>query len=252
MIKLFRKIRQNLLNEGKTSKYFKYAIGEIILVVIGILIALNINNWNEVKNNRNAEIKTLSQLSIDLKSNLNEIKDMLDQIIEANTSGKKILNHLDSNEQVTDSLKFWVETFNGRNIFNNANTTYKTIQNNTKNSITNDSLRLKITLMYERDFDNINKREKVLNEEFFALYQLELNKNFKTSPSISKYFENLELEVNTPLNLDQLKTNEHYKNVLIGVYNFRLLRIQWLKGTITDLTKLITAVDAEIKNLKTY
>ena len=47
MIKFFRKIRQNLLLEGKTGKYFKYAIGEIILVVIGILIALQINNWNE-------------------------------------------------------------------------------------------------------------------------------------------------------------------------------------------------------------
>ena len=47
MIKFFRHIRQNLLNEGKTTKYFKYAIGEIVLVVIGILIALQINNWNE-------------------------------------------------------------------------------------------------------------------------------------------------------------------------------------------------------------
>ncbi|WP_299334979.1 DUF6090 family protein [uncultured Psychroserpens sp.] len=47
MIKLFRKIRQNLLSEGKTGKYFKYAIGEIVLVVIGILIALQINNWNQ-------------------------------------------------------------------------------------------------------------------------------------------------------------------------------------------------------------
>lgn len=47
MLKFFRKIRYNLMNTGKTSKYFKYAIGEIILVVIGILIALQINNWNE-------------------------------------------------------------------------------------------------------------------------------------------------------------------------------------------------------------
>ncbi len=47
MIKFFRKIRQNLLSEGKTGKYLKYAIGEIVLVVIGILIALQINNWNE-------------------------------------------------------------------------------------------------------------------------------------------------------------------------------------------------------------
>jgi len=53
MIKFFRKIRQNLLLEGRTSKYFKYAVGEIILVVIGILIALSINNWNEIRKNQN-------------------------------------------------------------------------------------------------------------------------------------------------------------------------------------------------------
>ena len=47
MIKFFRNIRQTLINEGKTSRYFKYAIGEIVLVVIGILIALSINNWND-------------------------------------------------------------------------------------------------------------------------------------------------------------------------------------------------------------
>ena len=47
MIKFFRKIRQNLISEGKTIKYVKYAIGEIVLVVIGILIALQVNNWNE-------------------------------------------------------------------------------------------------------------------------------------------------------------------------------------------------------------
>ena len=49
MIKLFRNIRQNFIMENKTSKYLKYAIGEIVLVVIGILIALQINNWNETK-----------------------------------------------------------------------------------------------------------------------------------------------------------------------------------------------------------
>jgi hypothetical protein len=56
MIKFFRKIRQNLLMENKTGKYLKYAIGEILLVVIGILFALQINNWNNNKNEK-AEIE---------------------------------------------------------------------------------------------------------------------------------------------------------------------------------------------------
>ena len=52
MIKFFRHIRKSMLMENKTGKYFKYAIGEIVLVVIGILIALQINNWNQQKNNQ--------------------------------------------------------------------------------------------------------------------------------------------------------------------------------------------------------
>ena len=66
MIKFFRKIRQNLLSKGKTGKYFKYAIGEIILVVIGILIALQINNWNDENNLLRKE----TSLLIEMKSNL--------------------------------------------------------------------------------------------------------------------------------------------------------------------------------------
>ena len=75
MIKFFRKIRQNLLMEnlsaeqaGKTSKYFKYAIGEIVLVVIGILIALQINNWNEGRKENKKEKATLLRFLNDLKA----------------------------------------------------------------------------------------------------------------------------------------------------------------------------------------
>ena len=49
MIKFFRKIRYDLMEKNKNGKYLKYAIGEILLVVIGILIALQINNWNELR-----------------------------------------------------------------------------------------------------------------------------------------------------------------------------------------------------------
>jgi hypothetical protein len=68
MIKFFRNIRQNLFHEGKTKRYFKYAIGEIILVVIGILIALQINNWNEIKLERKIEKEYIISLIEDLES----------------------------------------------------------------------------------------------------------------------------------------------------------------------------------------
>ena len=69
MIKFFRRIRQQLLTENKFSKYLIYAIGEIILVVIGILIALQINNWNENRKNRIAEADYYCRILEDLESN---------------------------------------------------------------------------------------------------------------------------------------------------------------------------------------
>ena len=66
MIKFVRNIRQNLLSDAKTGKYLKYAIGEIFLVVLGILIALSINNWNEDRKTANTEIEYLIRLRSDL------------------------------------------------------------------------------------------------------------------------------------------------------------------------------------------
>lgn len=77
MIKFFRKIRQNLLLKNQTGKYFKYAIGEIILVVIGILIALQINNWNE-QNRKNAlEGEYYCRLLEDAQQDLGQINQFI-------------------------------------------------------------------------------------------------------------------------------------------------------------------------------
>ena len=70
MIKLFRKIRYDLMEKNKTGKYFKYAIGEIVLVVIGILIALQINNWNELKKQRNEAQTFINRLSEEVSQNI--------------------------------------------------------------------------------------------------------------------------------------------------------------------------------------
>lgn len=66
MIKFFRKIGQKFAYENNIRKYLRYAIGEIILVVLGILIALSINNWNELNKNKEKEYKYLSNINRDV------------------------------------------------------------------------------------------------------------------------------------------------------------------------------------------
>ena len=82
MIKFFRKIRQILLSEGKTGKYFKYAFGEIILVVIGILIALSINTWNENRKNVNQIKDLLLSLEEEVKISENYLRKRSERKIE--------------------------------------------------------------------------------------------------------------------------------------------------------------------------
>jgi hypothetical protein len=109
MIKLFRNIRKNLLNEGKTTKYFKYAIGEIVLVVIGILIALQINTWNQNLQTQNKKVVYLQNLKSDLNSNIKRmqrIDTMFNKSLTNNKEAFKILKHMTTVKEfgVADSL----------------------------------------------------------------------------------------------------------------------------------------------------
>jgi len=91
MIKFFRKIRQQLLTENKFSKYLLYAIGEIILVVIGILIALSINNWNETRKQSTSEKEFITSVKNDLKQDKAFIQAVI-EIIEPKIEAYKALN----------------------------------------------------------------------------------------------------------------------------------------------------------------
>ena len=80
MIKFFRKLRLDFIANGKTFNYFKYAIGEIVLVVIGILIALQINNNNEEKQRVKKEYEIMTNLAEDFNNNLDNLQRFIDTI----------------------------------------------------------------------------------------------------------------------------------------------------------------------------
>ena len=106
MIKFFRHIRKDLMEKNKTGKYLKYAIGEIVLVVIGILIALQINNWNENKKLFNKTQTYLNALNTEIETNISNLNIYIEtthsDIVESATT----LANLHSEEAVrfNDSL----------------------------------------------------------------------------------------------------------------------------------------------------
>ena len=109
MIKFFRKIRQRLLQENRVSKYLVYAVGEIVLVVIGILIALQINNWNENRKDRVKEKHYISNLIRDVKNQIKSIKEhktfeekVINQIGLVLTKVKKNNGFSNTNEQLKE------------------------------------------------------------------------------------------------------------------------------------------------------
>jgi len=106
MIKFFRQIRFKLMETGKTSKYLKYAIGEILLVVIGILLALSLNNWNESRKNELIKNRLIEDLVLELRSS----KEKIDEVIITGNlhilNGNLFMKHIGSNviEVPMDSL----------------------------------------------------------------------------------------------------------------------------------------------------
>jgi hypothetical protein len=109
MIKLFRNIRKNLLQEGKTAKYFKYAIGEIVLVVIGILIALQINNWNENRRLNNKEVDLVTQLLEDSRADAQFFKDRSYKLKVQTHYYKNLISHCEGMPIEKETIIFSVD-----------------------------------------------------------------------------------------------------------------------------------------------
>lgn len=171
MIKFFRKIRQNLLMENKTRKYFKYAIGEIILVVIGILIAVQINNWNENRKGK-ASLNAIYDLVIsDLESDLKTIPEVL----EYNRNKEPLLKHIIrgnlSRMDYTTNSRYY-NLIGGSQDFNLKTKGYEQLRNFNDSDFSSDDLQIKINDFYEE----YNARLDALNA--LGLEDLKSNYNY--------------------------------------------------------------------------
>lgn len=104
MLKFFRTIRKKLLAEGKTANYLKYAIGEIILVVIGILIALQINNWNEDRKNLQLRKKYSLALINDLVADTLNFSKVLERVMIDSARIARFQKRLQSDAATYDTI----------------------------------------------------------------------------------------------------------------------------------------------------
>ena len=97
MLAFFHKIRKSLIEAGSTRKYILYAIGEILLVMIGILLALQVNNWNEERNNRKLEKYYLERIVEDLQADIDEMNQVVDRGFGQVSSALQILSEMNVN-----------------------------------------------------------------------------------------------------------------------------------------------------------
>jgi len=241
MIKFFRKIRKNLLNEGKTTRYFKYAVGEIVLVVIGILIALQINNWNEKRNQINIQKAIYNIIKEGLVSDIKEFQPVIKRYEEKRKPDfEKILNYKANIENQKEMLNIY-KTFagfedvsineRGINLFNQFSS----------NSISIDEV---ITKEISQFYNNYITEIKTA--------QVELSDAFTDN---QKYFQNFEwfssFYIDKKMSIEALQffaNNTKAKNKLTFFYVLFGIYIDELKRFNTDAEALILEIDKYVKD----
>ncbi|MDM9630307.1 DUF6090 family protein [Robiginitalea aurantiaca] len=105
MINFFRKIRKQLADQNKPLKYFRYALGEIVLVMIGILLALQVNTWNEVRKDQQELRNILLSIASDMKEDALIVKEIMGYAKEDNERIKSFLSQEDYSGFTRDSLE---------------------------------------------------------------------------------------------------------------------------------------------------
>ena len=244
MIKFFRNIPQKLINQGKTTNYFKYAIGEIVLVVIGILIALQINNWNEQRKSYKTEFEILESLQRDLQLTKLELE-----------------NDIKHNELSKLKLEMALEVINKKLVYNPENdtlfgaisswesplptfTAYEIFKNKGIEIIRNKKITEGVINLYESDFNYlINDYDKAE----WAIYQNVSNpfklKYFSYSTKNEKFYL-------IPNDYNKLIENPELRNLFTMLQSVRNRGLISYRLTLKNLIDLSLLIEEEIHKLK--
>ena len=242
MLTFLRKIRKSIVESGSTRKYILYAIGEIALVVIGILIALQINNWNEAQKLRKYEIATLKLIKIDLQSSVESLSscnhfDSLNVVMI-----NSILDHIENNKPYTEQLEEQFSHLTQWATPTVSTGAYETLKSSKGlDVLSNDSLRQKIVSLHERGysvlFDRYEKEEAMVHKELML-------------PVFSDLFVSKEDGGAYPVDYTQLSTHQKFINVVTLTRRYRNMSINIESGFKDYILELIKDIDTELIRLE--
>ena len=235
MIKFFRKIRQTLLAQNKLSKYLIYAVGEIILVVIEILIALSINNWNENLKLNQKEIALLNELSYNLEKTKQAIDTSLFHNNEILRDNNFLLSFMQTNQEyhpkldtIFGQLPYWNTPYLTQNAYQNIKSIGVEI-------ISNPILRNQIVDLYEEDLP------KLLND--WDRWEWDINQTL-VMPFFAKHIRGdmTNRDFAKPNNFEDLKSNEEFYNILSVIYRTRIYGITLMEETLIEIQNLQNSI----------
>ena len=227
--------------ENKTGKYFKYTIGEIVLVMIGILLALQINNWNEARKSNIKEIASLKSLKSEMKSSLRELKSDYESNQYYHQSTENIHYYIKNKPVLVDSM--YQDFYNSVrfNYFFPKKSTYETLKSGNLEIIKSDSLRILITNVYESGYQRIIRKidtRRNAARVLFPYYQ----KHFRTQ-LIKKDSLSIVSLVGIPNDYDLLINDPEYETLIIEALRGRSGSIYDLESTIRRVEKCIDYID---------
>jgi len=251
MIKFFRKIREKMLTENKFSKYLLYAIGEIILVVIGILIALSINNWNENRKNTIEEKAILESLY----ENLNLAKTQSESLIaEEDTLKERLIRilRIDSKYSKTDFEKIPDSIFKSAVWDLQSDQPTFNAYNNLKN--TNKLSLIKSKKINEK-FTDLEFHQNKLNdilEDRLSVHQIRvddiLEKEINFIPLVKSNIPTINIENEIQNNYKQILDNKRIRNLLGMKLSFTQDVIDRRQNLDDEIRSLILYIESELNN----